>query len=118
VAFAGRLLQARAIEDGDPPTLIPDYSGSLQRLCDAGDIGPLDAEHFGQEFLRQEHFVVADAVMRRQQPARSALLDRVESVARDGLQKLRDEAVRISGEEIGERLRTLLGGVELGNIEP
>ena len=62
-----------------------DQPGASQFSESGRDSGTPHAEHRGKEFVRHRYDVRAHAVARHQQPAGTALLDQVESVAGGGL---------------------------------
>jgi hypothetical protein len=48
----------------------------------------LDAEHFGEKFMRKGKIVSIDPIMGRQDPAAAAGFDRVDGIAGDSLEGL------------------------------
>src|SRR3954451_8589150 len=80
VAFAGSGLKAAAVEDGDQPAGIADEACSLQDSRGDGNARAVHAQHHGDEFLGERHFIILDPVMSHQQPSSKALLQSVPSV--------------------------------------
>src|SRR6266540_6924003 len=91
VAFAGALLDRRAIENLDLAARVPDQPGFLQRVGSERDRGPLAAEHVREKFLRQVDPVAFHRVGRLQQPPAQPCLDAVKCMAGGGLMRLEDD---------------------------
>ena len=81
VAFARAALEPGAVGDPDDPAAGGDQAFLLQRLDHRVDRRPLDPEQSRERFLG-ELDPVAGAVLRVEQPARGALRDRMEGIAR------------------------------------
>ena len=74
----------------------------LQPADDAGRIGPANPQHFSHEFLRHAQLAAADAVLGRQDPAGETGIEFMHRIAGDGLQHLRQKAVRVAREMVAQ----------------
>ena len=108
IAFARQPLESLAVENLDRAAAIGDGPQFLQLARDRVDRRALHPEQRGQRFLGQRQPIAADAVLRGQQPAQGARLDRVESVARDRLCDLREQIVGVAAEQVAQERRVLL----------
>src|SRR5262249_61674520 len=73
-AFAGNVLEHRAVEDLDVTAAVADQAGALQEASRDGHRGAPHAEHLSEKLLRQRDDIAVDAVVRLQQPtAKSGL---------------------------------------------
>ena len=88
-AGAGAGLKSRGVEDQDGPSARCKDAPCLQYLDDAAGIAAGDAEHAGELLVGEGNFVAADMLLRRDDPFRCTLLDRMRGVAGRGLQQLR-----------------------------
>ena len=61
--------------------MVADQAGLLQRAGDDRDSRPTRTEHHGHEFLREGELMLADTIMRQQQPPGETLFDRMKDVA-------------------------------------
>jgi serine/threonine-protein kinase len=100
VAAARRLLQPRSVEHLDAPAHVAQHPGRLQRAHRDRHPGAAHAEHQRQELVRHLERVAPHPVVRHEQPARGALLDRVELVARGRLGHLVGEVLRVAEQEL------------------
>ena len=102
LSVARRRFEAGTVQHRQPAAHVADQTGPLQgRRCHADAAAAL-AEHLPEELLRQHEFVAADAVVRHQQPARTALLRGVDAVARGVLRDLGEERLRVAVQHASE----------------
>ena len=107
VALAGGVLEADAVQDGDPAVLIADDASLLQRAGGDADGGAAHAQHHGDQVLRKRQLRDAAAIVRGQQPAGETLAEFMVCVAGGGLRHLDVEDVRVAQQQIAQvrRLR-------------
>src|SRR5205085_7509452 len=103
VALAGEIAKLVEVADVQGPTARFEDAGLLELAKHAADVAAADRKHDRQLLLGERNVRAAGAVDRREQPFRSALLDRVGSIAGTRLKDLCGQAVGISGEQILER---------------
>src|SRR5712692_7142229 len=118
VAFAGEILERRAVDDVNLAAAVADHSRALQQAGRNGHRGPADAEHLPEKFLRQRDRIAVDAVARLQQPATKPRLERMQRIARDRLLDLSEQQVVVPDRELPDGLAFARYGVELGGREP
>ena len=61
---------------------------------------PPNAQHDGEELVRERELILLDAIVRHQEPAAASLLRRMQPVARDRLHQQIDERLRVPGDAI------------------
>src|SRR4051794_2785644 len=88
IAFAGAGLQSFAVEDCDLAALRLNPTAILQRFQHLGDASPADAQHEGEEFVREINRVGIHAVLRHEEPATTTLGNGMQSVAGGALHGL------------------------------
>jgi hypothetical protein len=113
VAFARGGLQALAVEDSHLAAAVRDGARALERLGGDGHGRAPDAEQPGELVVGECKLAGADAVVRHQEPARAALLERVEAVARHRLRDLVEEVLRVAEEHVTERPALAREGLEV-----
>jgi hypothetical protein len=96
----------------------PDEPGLLEQPRRHGDTGAVDTEHHRQELLRHRELVTARPVMRHQQPARQALVERLVAIAGGGLRHLRLEGERVAEQQRPQRRALLDRLAEGARAEP
>src|SRR6266576_1434090 len=79
VAAAGSGLEPAPVENGDVAAAVTDQFALLQRARRLGDTDAADAQHEGQEFLRDVKVVRVRAILGHQQPTSKPRLDHVEA---------------------------------------
>src|SRR5580704_1745841 len=88
VAFAGSVLQSRAVEDGYGAALVLDQAAALQNSRRQTHAGTPGAKHLGQELVGDVEYSRVDPVLAHEQPACQALLDFMQAVASSNLRDL------------------------------
>ncbi len=102
VTFTCGFFEAPAIENRNLSAPIADQAAPLQRAGDDRDPGTPGAQHFGEELMGDMEFVAFHAIVRHEQPAATALLDRVKSIAGGELRELSEERVGIQVKRLRE----------------
>src|SRR5208282_5897119 len=88
VAFAGRIFEPRLVHDSYATTRVLDQASLLQRARGNRYAGAVHAEHHRQEFMGQWKRLCQRAVVGDQQPATTALLQRMQPIAGGSLHEL------------------------------
>src|ERR1700731_4612983 len=81
VALARTGRQTLPVEDGEFPPAVADQAFLLEGFENLGDSGTPHAEHLGEELVRHREYVRVRPVLGHQQPAATALVNRVKAVA-------------------------------------
>lgn len=89
-----------SIDDLNPAAAVVDEAKFLKLSGQHRDRGPLHAEHFGEEFVRQGYDVAVASVVRLQQPSAKARRDLMEGVAAGNLIDERDLGVVVTSEKL------------------
>ena len=82
VTFARGRHQTLPINYRDLSPAASNQTGAFQLVGSFGDGWPLDAQHFGEQALRDPQCFIITAVMHHEQPTRQPLLEPVRTVAR------------------------------------
>ena len=84
VALARRLHQTLPVADGDLASAPLDEIGAFELSCNVGDGWSLNAQHFGEQTLRDRQGVIIATVAHHEKPTSEPLLKAVRAVARRG----------------------------------
>src|SRR5215471_4632236 len=103
VTFASGSLETLAIEHPNLSSVIVDELSTLELTGCLSHARASDAQHLPQIFLRERYLVSEDAIMRHQEPARTALFDRMRPIAGGGLSHLGQEGLRVAPDQIPPR---------------
>ena len=82
---------------------VGDEARRLQRPGHDGHGLPAHAQHHREKLVAELEPLVADAIVRHQQPSAAAFLDLMERVAGRGLHQLRDHCARVPSHKMRER---------------
>ena len=103
IALAGRSFESCPIRDVDRATMsVADESGFLQSASDDRHRRTANAEHDGQELVRQLQLVAAHPIRRHQQPPATPLLGGMQYVAGARLLDLKRQSLIVSNHLIEE----------------
>src|SRR6202158_2816936 len=81
VASAGSGLESKPVKNRDIAAAVMDQTALLQRSRRLGDADSADAEHQGQDFVRDTEGARVRAILGHQQPAGKPLLDHMKARA-------------------------------------
>ena len=82
ITFARFRDETMPIKYRDLPSAAHDQTGTFELPGSIRDRWPLDAQHFGEQALRDPQCVIVTAVTHHEQPTRQPLLEAVRTVAR------------------------------------
>ena len=82
ITFTRRLREAPPIKYCDLPSAAFDQTGTFQLPGTIRNGRPLNAQHFGEQVLRDRESVIVTAVTHHEEPTRQPLLEAVRTVAR------------------------------------
>jgi hypothetical protein len=102
ITFTRRLCEALSVKYRDLPSAALNQTGAFQIPGSNGDGWPLDAQHFGEEILRNLQCVLVIAVTHHEQPTRQPLLEAVCTVASHRHHDLFKKGLDVSGHKISE----------------
>ena len=80
--------------------MIFDQACGLERASGDGDRRAGDAQHVGQELLRELELVAVRSVVGFEEPFRGSLLDLMDAVARHGLCDLGEERLHVRHHDV------------------
>src|SRR6202790_3165297 len=106
VALARPRLQTRAIEHGDPASLVTDQPSALQLPGGFGDAFTAHAQHIGDQFLGHGELVRLQTIQTQQQPPAQLLVDRMMPIAYRRLRHLGDQRLGVAQQEVHGRSET------------
>jgi hypothetical protein len=103
VAFASDGLQALAVEDRDPASVLLDQSCRLKRPGYEADSGPLHSQRLGEKFMSEGKRGIIRPVVRAQQPAAAPCFNRMDRVARNNLERLPEQGFAVAIKDVTDR---------------
>src|SRR6202158_4231915 len=106
IALTGPRLNTRAIEHGDPPSLVTDQLGVLQLPGSVGHAFASHAQHVGYQFLSHGELVRSQTIETQQQPPAQLLIDRMMAIAHRRLRHLGDQRLGVAQQEMHGRTET------------
>src|SRR5262245_26366248 len=117
VASAGSRLQCVPVANQQRSAARLEDAFALEGLDDPAGVAAANTQHEGELLMRERHEVVASSIHGRDDPFGRSLLDRMDSVAGGRLEHLRQQAVRVAGEEMAQRQRFQFRGFEIPHSE-
>src|ERR1700704_1370255 len=96
ITFARFLNEPLPIKDRDLLPAALNQTCTFQVPRSIRDGGSLDAQHFGEQVLRDRQRVIVAAVTHHQEPTRQSLLEAVRTVARDRYHHLLKKGLDVS----------------------
>src|ERR1019366_2610260 len=109
ITFTRSRHEALPIKYRDLPSAARNQTGTFQLLGGIRDAWPLDAQHFGEQALRDLQCVIVVAVTHHEQPTRQPLLEAVRTVARYRHHDLFEKGLTVSVHETSEGRHRLHG---------
>jgi hypothetical protein len=112
VASAGCRDEAVAIANGDAAPAALNQIFTLQSASRMADGGPVHAEHFRQQVLRDGYAVIVVPVAHHEKPSREPPLKAVRAIAACRDHHLLEKSVHVSEHKIAKRRHGIEGAVE------
>src|SRR5688500_6735069 len=103
VALARGFLESATILDDNTPIEVANELRALQLTRSDRHARASDAEHHGEKLVREAELVGVCAIVRHEEPPRTALHGFVAPVARHGLRRLLEQGVGVAQREESQR---------------
>ncbi len=102
VALTGDLLEPSPIRNDDTPALLRDQALHLEGAQHRADRGALYTQQLGQVRMGQGQEIFVDPIPRAQDPVAATRLYRMNCVARDTLERLDQQGLAVSADQLSQ----------------